>query len=445
VTETPTPNQIVVSEPSETLSAKLMSTFGAQIGLFAFGTAIQIVMARALGPAGKGLYSLTLLTAMTLVAIAHGSLSAANSHFAGRSPQDRPALVGNSFFLAFVWGAVVVAITYVVVFVIKPGFLPDLSRRFWMVALAAIVPLLLFEFSNGLVMGLDWMKRFSLVQVMKEAMVFVAAATLWIAGVLTVENALIVWLGSHIFVALLQAGSAWWRVGWKLALSFRLLKRVASFIFQAHVANVFSFLKLRADMFLIAYFLSLREVGYYSIAMAMLAALWYLPAAIAQVLIPHISKRDNQAGNQLTPRLARMGFAVSFIGAILMAILSYPLVKALFGDAFLPAIPALLLLLPGGVIFTFAKMLAGDLIGRGLPKYAMYISIAAFVTNIIVNLLLIPKFGIIGAAIASSITNTFTGLMFLTAFLRESHVSVWDTIIIKRSDMQGIARFLQRN
>jgi O-antigen/teichoic acid export membrane protein len=445
VTDTPISTQTLVTEPSESLPVKLMSTFGAQIGLFVFGTAIQIVLARALGPAGKGLYSLTLLTAMTLVTIAHGSLSSANSHFAGRYPEDRPALVGNSFFLAVVWGAVVVAITYIVVFLIKPGFLPDLSRRFWLVALAAIFPLLLFEFSNGLVMGLDWMKRFSFVQVLKEAMVFVAAVVLWITGVLTVENALIVWLGSHVFVAVLQAGSAWWRVGWKLALSFKLLKRVASFIFQAHVANVFSFLKLRVDMFLIAYFLTMKEVGYYSIAMAMLAALWYLPAAISQVLIPHISKRDSQAGNQLTPRLARMGFAVSLIGGILMAILAYPLIKTLFGDAFMPAIPALLFLLPGGVIFTFAKMLAGDLIGRGLPKYAMIISVIAFATNVIVNLLLIPKFGIIGAAIASSITNTLTGLMFLAAFLRESHVSVWDTIIIKRSDMRGIARLLQRN
>jgi O-antigen/teichoic acid export membrane protein len=424
----------------ESLIVKLSAAFGGQIGIFIVSTATQIVIARGLGPAGKGLFSLTLLTAVTLSTLAHGSLSSANSHYAGRYPNDRSALVGNSFFLAITWGAVVIAISYAIEHWFRGGIIPALNSQLWLMVLASLIPLLMFEFANGLVMGLDWMKRFSLVLWLKEALLLIGVFVLWRLKVLTTGNAAFIWLLSCIISSLLQAGSAWWRVNKKLTVSFNLIKRVASFSAQSHIANVFSFLKQRVDMFLIAYYLTLDQVGYYSVAMAMIATLWYLPAAISQVLIPHISWRDNQAGNQLTPRLCRFGFAVSILGAVLLGLLGWLLIRGLFGTAFLPALPALLLLLPGGVLYTLAKMLAGDLIGRGLPKYAMVISIAAFVVNIIINIVLIPRYGIVGAAIASTIAHGFTGIMFLVAFLRVSSTPIREVLLLRRDDLQVLFR-----
>jgi len=429
----------------ESLFVKLSAAFGGQVGIFVFSTATQVMIARTLGPSGKGLFSLTLLTAVTLVTLAHGSLSAANSHFTGRYPEDRPSLVGNSFFLALAWGAVVIAISYAIAHWFRGGIIPALNPQLWLIVLVSLIPLLLFEFANGLVMGLDWMKRFSLVLWLKEALLLVGILVLWRLKVLTTGSAALIWLMTCIISSLMQAGSAWWRIGKKLALSVNLIKRVASFSLQAHVANVFSFLKQRVDMFLIAYFLSLDQVGYYSVAMAMISTLWYLPAAIAQVLIPHISWRDSQAGNQLTPRLCRFGFAVSVIGAVMLGLVGWLLIRGLFGTAFLPAFPALLLLLPGGVLYTLAKMLAGDLIGRGLPKYAMVISIAAFVVNIIINILLIPRYGIMGAAIASSVAHGFTGIMFLAAFLRVSGMPIREVLLLQRNDLQVLFRTIRPN
>jgi O-antigen/teichoic acid export membrane protein len=431
--------------PPESLFVKLSASFGGQIGIFIFGTLTQIVVARALGPAGKGLFSLTLLTATTAVTLAHGSLSAPNSHFAGRYPADRPALVGNSFLLAFVWGAIVLAITYAIQQAFRGGIIPALTPALWSMVLASLIPLLLFEFSNGLVMGLDWMKRFSLVLCLKEALLSVAVFVLWRMEILSTESAVLCWVLTCVVTALMQAGSAWWRLGKKITLSMSLLRRVATFTLQAHVANVFSFLKQRSDMFLIAYFLTMTQVGYYSVAMAMIFTLWYLPASIAQVLTPHISWRDNQAGNLLTPRLARFGFAVSVVGAVILGSTGWLLIRCMFGKAFLPAYPALLLLLPGGVVYTLAKMLAGDLIGRGLPKYAMVISMAAFAINIVVNLLLIPHYGILGAAIASSVAHGFTGIMFLIAFLRVSKVPLHQVLILQGEDLRLLFQAVRRS
>ena len=411
--------------------------------MFMFAMATQIVISRALGPEGKGLYSLAWLTAIAVVTLTHGYLSAANSHFAGRYPVERPALVGNSFLISGVWGTAVVVITYTVVFRFRGGIIPELNSHLWLMVLAAIIPLILFECSNGIIMGLDWMRRFSLILTLRKALLFFGVLLLWLIGRISVESAIAMWLASSIISPILQMGSAWCRINWRIKVSIPLLKRVIAFVAQAHAANVFTFLTIRVDMFLIAYFLTIKEVGYYSIAIGMTETIKYLPTAISHVLIPYISKRDNQAGDKITPRLSRLGLTISFLVAIFLAIVGSLLIKVVFGEAFLPAYPALLLLLPGAVIYTLATMLAGDLIGRGLPKYAMYISMITLITNVAVNLILIPRFGIVGAAISSSITQSLTGFMFLYAFLRESQTPVLETLVIRRNDIKDVIKAIR--
>ena len=319
--------------PKESLFAKLTSAFGSQVGVLLFGMSSQIVLARTLGPSGKGTFSLALAVASTLAVLVHMSLSSANSHFAGRYPDHRRAMVGNSFLLAFLWGAIVTGVVIHLKNRIPTAYLPSLSDRLWGMALVAIIPLLLFEFSNGLVLGLNWIRRFSLTLILKEVLLLTGVCWLAYKGVLSVECAVAVWVLACVAVAILQASSAWFRVGLSITVSPKLLWRMATFSLQSHTANVFGFLRLRFDWFMIDYFLDQRELGYYTIACMLLYALWYLPIAIAQVLIPYISSRDAAAGNELTPVLARLGTSVALLGAVLLGVLGYPIILLLSGTA----------------------------------------------------------------------------------------------------------------
>lgn len=444
MTITATADQTDRVHPKESLFAKLTSAIGSQLGVLLVGMGSQIVISRALGPSGKGLFSLTITVAVMLATLAHLSLSSANSHFIGRYPDKRRAMIGNSILLAFLWGAIVTVVVLALREKIPENYQPQLSTRLWGMAFVAIIPLLLLEFSNGLVMGLDWIKRLSFTLVLKEALLLIGVWWLASQGLLSVEGAVAVWVLAAVFIAFTQAFSAWWRVGFSITVSPHLLGSMALFSLQAHTANVFSFLKFRFDYFLIDHYLTSSELGIYSIAVILVQALWYLPRAIAQVLVPHISWRDNEAANELTPLLTRLGFWVAIIGGCLLCLLGKPLIKLLFSDPFLPAYPALLLLLPGAVIYSLAGMLAGDLVGRGLPRYSMITSMLAFFLNVGINLVLIPRFGILGAAIASSITHAFAGLMFLYYFVRVSGVRVRDILILKRRDLINLMLLLRR-
>ena len=423
-----------MTQPAESLPAKLFAAISGQFGIFVLATIVQVILARSLGPSGKGLFALTTLAITTMVMLAHGSLSAANSHFTGRIADERHLLVGNSLFIGFVWGAIISGVYLLLILKFRLDFFPEISDRLWGMAITAIIPLLLLELFNGVIIGLNWIKRFNLTLLAREVLILGGIVYLVRLGKLSVETGIGIWVSAIVIVAVFQVGSAWMKVDRGISISPSLFGQMAFFSLKSHVANVFSFLKLRFDWFLVGYFLSSTDVGIYSVAVQMTSILWYVPTAISQILVPHISWRDDQAGNKLTPRLCRIGFTSGLTGAILLLLFGNLVIITVFGTAFRHAYPALVCLLPGAILFALGRILAGDLFGRGKPEFAMIISILTFVFNFGVNLLFIPRFGIIGAAIASSITHGITGLLFLYFFLRESHVSVADVFIMKRED-----------
>ena len=92
------------------------------------------------------------------------------------------------------------------------------------------------------------------------------------------------------------------------------------------------------------------------------------------------------------------------LGACLsMAVIGEWLIVTLFGAAYQPAYPALLALLPGLLGLCYASILRLDLLGKNRPGTISLLMGLGALLNLALNLLLIPAYGIVGAAAASSI------------------------------------------
>jgi Na+-driven multidrug efflux pump len=101
------------------------------------------------------------------------------------------------------------------------------------------------------------------------------------------------------------------------------------------------------------------------------------------------------------------------------------------------------ILLPGVVTLSIAKVLSGDLSGRGMPMYSTRAAIVALCLNVPLNFLLIPKWGISGAALASTISYSIQAAVLLYYFVNISPNGVFDTLVIKREDFQVYRRFVR--
>lgn len=198
-------------------------------------------------------------------------------------------------------------------------------------------------------------------------------------------------------------------------------------------------------MFLVAIFLDPAAVGYYSIAVGIAEKLWMLPGAIATVLFPRISSiKDNEANN-LTPRVARHTFFIIFVVSLILAPLAKPLIKILFGSVYLPSTVPLLILLPGIIALGGSKILTADLAGRGKPQFGAYSSLISLAVNIPLNLWLIPRWQIAGAAFASSVAYIVATLTVIIAFAKISDKSYFEILLIKKQDFEVYKKFLFRS
>ena len=214
------------------------------------------------------------------------------------------------------------------------------------------------------------------------------------------------------------------------------IKSVLSYGWKAHLGNVVGFLNHRIDILLINGYLGVGAVGLYSVGVGLVEKIWLMPDAASTILYPRVSaESDAQRLKQITPLVARTTIWLTGIAAILLVLLCRPIILALYSTAYLRAVGAAQALLIGIVAMAASKPLANDLAGRGKPMLNTYISIVSLFTNVGLNILFIPKYGIVGAAWASTTSYSLTFLIRLVVYCRISGNRWIDVVFLKREDV----------
>ena len=173
----------------------------------------------------------------------------------------------------------------------------------------------------------------------------------------------------------------------------------------AHLSNIVTYLNYRFDQFLVSYILGNASLGIYSVAVGLSEKLWMFSSTISGVAFPKLSElfHDSYSQNRITLLLARWIFIISAIGAIGMAVAFPFYIRYAHGVNYINSIPLFLVMLPGIVLFGAGRIFANSIASLGNTTPNLVISIITFVVNLTLNLILLPKIGIIGASIATLI------------------------------------------
>lgn len=205
---------------------------------------------------------------------------------------------------------------------------------------------------------------------------------------------------------------------------------------KAMLSQVFHLIDLRLDIFVLNYYLNPAAVGVYSVAGALAGLFWILSKSAGAVLFPRVSAMDPRGSSQLTALLCRNLLWLTLIAGGVAIIISKPVIAFVYGEEFAPASVALALLMPGVLAQVVGTICFADCLGRGHPGQVMVASVASAVTTIGLDLILIPKHGMAGAAIASSIAYLVAGIMGVYWVVRSSDSSVVDLLIPRRDDLR---------
>ena len=170
----------------------------------------------------------------------------------------------------------------------------------------------------------------------------------------------------------------------------------------------------RLDQMLMTFFLPAEQLGLYVVAVAWSACLNPLSVAFATPTFSRLAQTEEGAGRvAILARTFRISVLAQGLLALLAMLITPIAIKILFGNKFTPAIPAALLLLLGSLALGMNSVLGDGLRGLGLPAGQAYGEITGLIFTVIFLFLLIPMFGILGAALASVISYLSTLIVLI--------------------------------
>jgi O-antigen/teichoic acid export membrane protein len=423
------------------LATNIATTVIARVSLLGLAFVSSIMLARLLGPEGRGTLALVCLLPDLASMLGRLGFDSANAVFAGADPVRRRALVWQSLGIGAGVGGVMAVAGVWYVAAGAPGFptLVQAPPTLYLLPLLLIPVVLVNEYWKAIVRGMNCIVMLNLLEVGATVLGLVLLAVL-IGGLgLDVWGA--VWANAAIALGtLLVMARFFGRMGsWRQPVLDRgLARQTAAFALPIYGGTVLAYLNYRVDELFIATWLPPAQLGFYVMAVLIAERLWTLPGAVATALLPHLTTSP-QRDPALTALIARHTVVWTGAAACIIFAFADPLIRVLYSPAFAEVVAPLRWLLPGVVTLGVGKVVMAELLARKKARETAYASgIAAFV-NIAGNATLVPYMGIAGAALASSISYSLLSLIMVRYYLKATGLS-WTVLLPIRADLTVYGR-----
>lgn len=218
-------------------------------------------------------------------------------------------------------------------------------------------------------------------------------------------------------------------------LTLQQIKFAINFSFLAYLANVFQFLSYRMDFWFVEHYSGSLQLGIYSLAVNLAQLLWLLPQAISSILIVYSGANKTTEIIQQTNRLCRIAFnAISGVAALLLCTIQF-LIPLLYGAEYAASSLLFKLLLVGIVPFTLTTIIAAYFAGQGNVKVNLICSLIGFCVCFILDIVLIPSLGNIGATLATVASYFASTLYILVMYTKTTGSTIGSIIRVNNTDL----------
>ncbi len=410
-----------VSEKRSASAASVLTTFGTNIAVAALSFFSVLIVARSLGPTGRGQVAFLTTVAYLTSQISTMGVPQALVNRAAANPRESGALAGASLRFASILGGASAALVFVGMSAFT-SLAAGTSVPLQVVALCSVPVLALSAHLQQLALAHYNFRTNNLISLVTPAVTVVVNGALAVAGKLTVGSALGAWVAGQTMATILFA----WHTHRNLSGFDRppkgMARELVSFGARAHPGAVMTLGNYRLDQGILGAIGGAKELGIYSVAVAWAEALFFLPTALMYVLRADLVRASHEGAGENASRTFRLTVIVTAVmGAVMIAVAPL-LVTKVFGTRFSGAVPELRVLVLGTFGVIALKLFGTALTARGRPLRETLGVGVAFLLMVVLDLTLIPPYGGMGASIASSIAYSIGGLAVATIFMRSLSV-----------------------
>jgi O-antigen/teichoic acid export membrane protein len=206
------------------------------------------------------------------------------------------------------------------------------------------------------------------------------------------------------------------------------------------ITNIIQFLAYRFDYWLIDYFKTTDQVGIYSQANRFAGLLWIVPNIIAALLTPVITSPQSNFQENEVACIVRILNYLNLLITGLIIFISFLIYTYFLQQDYFDGFRPLLYMLPGFYFFTITILLAAYFSAKNLLWVNLAGSSICLGLIIIADFILIPGFGIKGAAWANTIAYTLSTIFTISMFMKISKMNLRDVFFLKKDDWKRISK-----
>ncbi len=403
-------------------------TFIASVISMFIGFIITVLLGRYIGAEGLGLYRMvSTIYGIAMLFAAIGIPSAIIKYVAEYKGDRRET---NSIVSAGIITSLFFGIGFSVLFYFLSGIfegifnMPGLSNL-----LKILSPVFPFALANGVLLGmlngLREMKKFAISTIIQSALMLVISVALIYSGFGTAGVVIGIVLSS-VFVCLYLVRVS--RVYFKIMFDeyTKTTKKMLQFGLKVLAAGSINTINNQIDTILIGFFLASTDLGYYSVSIAYSSFFWLIPLSVQRITFPatslYWSENNHIALNNMLNKSMKYCTVIMVLIGLGMGFFAQDIIITIFHkeDFVFAALPLQILLIGTVIRGSIIQPIGGSLSGIGRPGIDMKIIAIIAIVNTTLDIILVPKIGIVGAAIATTISLTvgsFTGLYFVVKFV----------------------------
>jgi stage V sporulation protein B len=396
-----------------------------------------VILARALGPEGRGVYAVAVLMPAVISLLLQLGIGPANVYYFSKELIHPDELIAHSIALSILLGVVFFLLIFAYAEISRTTQLLGIGTQYALVACVALPFVLLTVCLMGVLQGAQRFVHFNALLLSQYAL---PALALVIA--MLIHRSTLSAVTAYTASTALTAGVALYAVAPLPRTFVRLrrstLRQLLRFGLISYLGTVTSFVNYRFDVFIVNLFVGARQVGLYSVGTGLAEIVWYISNAASIVLAPRVAAADRAQADRITESVGRVVAFSTLVGAAVLAAAAPFIVVAFFGAAFAESVWAVWFLLPGIVTYAVGRILSMYLLGRNKLKIDLLAASIGMAVTLVLDFVLIPRFGFRGAAVASSIAYTCAMAVDLVWVTRNSSITLRALLIPRREDARII-------
>lgn len=397
-----------------------------------------LILARSLGPAGRGLMAFFVVTALVGGRLVSFGVSDATPVFAARHHERRSAILGNAVLVGTtsgLLGGVLLACALALVKTLLPKDIDDtllvlLAAGIWTNSVASV--------ASGFLRGCGRLTAYGRLNAAGPWLYGLALVGLWAGPGIDVPRAAGAWVMYSSVNMIVTLGVAI-RVAGISKPTREHVRESMAFGLRAWVGSLAGVLNARVDQVIMGFITTEAILGYYSVAVNVGEVLLYLPNATAAALLPSILRSAPEHRVEHTLIVFRRLTVVTAAGALTAALIGVPLIPVVFGAAFHKSALPFVILLPGALGYAALVVANAALLATGAPEKSSLAMLIALGVGVALDFLLVPLFGASGASAAASAAFLASGAAGIT-FFRRGNPFPWKDALPSWRDVTTVVR-----